>query len=101
MDLVFVQIIIDQQPEGIILIKPDWDEYSDTGFGSTSHSGTNEGFFLIFYDYSLYIMVDIERPLVELKEDISTKEAIDTYEYVLRRSEKKNKALGMYHEVVF
>ena len=48
--------------------------------------------------YDLYVNIHIGRQLVELQDDVTLREAIDTYERIVRKLLQEKKSVGMYRD---
>ena len=46
----------------------------------------------------MYVNIHIGRQLVELQDDVTLKEAIDTYERIVRKLLQEKKSVGMYRD---
>ena len=44
----------------------------------------------------MYVNIHIGRQLVELQDDVTLKEAIDTYEHIVRKLLQEKESVGMY-----
>ena len=65
----------------------------------------NRLFFMYFYIHVythvclyMYVNIHIGLQLIELQDDVTLKEAIDTYERIVRKLLQEKKSVGMYRD---